>query len=96
MKPETHEIDDHDNQELSWDHSPQNVNSEANYNWSDALTSRSPEDFVRLFADELIEGAMDSSDTIATDSGTDDDVFPLTKMNLKQPGVFSPLHQPTF
>ena len=44
--------------------------------WSDELTPRNPEDFVRLFTDEIIEEAMNSHDTIVTDYETDDDVFP--------------------
>ena len=75
MKPETHDVDDYNNADLNWDHSPQNVNSEADFNWSDALTPRNPEDLARLFTDELIEEAMESSDTVATDSEANDDVF---------------------
>ena len=83
IKPETYEVDDHNNGDLIWDHSPQNVNSEADYNWSDALTPRNPADFVRLFTDELIEEAIESDETIVTDSGTDDDDFPNDKDELQ-------------
>ena len=76
IKQDINEVDDHNDEELLWDHSPQNVNSEATYIWSEALTQRNPEDFVRLFTDEMIEKAMDNSnDTIVTDCETDDDVF---------------------
>ena len=83
IKPETYEVDDHNNGDLIWDHSPQNVNSEADYNWSDALTPRNPADFVRLFTDELIEEAIERDETIVTDSGTDDDDFPNDKDELQ-------------
>ena len=83
IKQEVIEIDDHNDEDLIWDHSPQNVNSEANYIWSEALTPRNPEDFVRLFTDEMIEEAIDNSnDTIVTDCETDDDVFPPCKNAL--------------
>ena len=83
IKQELIEIDDHNDDDLIWDHSPQNVNSEANYIWSEALTPRNPEDFVRLFTDEMIEEAIDNSnDTIVTDCETDDDVFPPCKNAL--------------
>ena len=41
--------------QLSWDHSPQDPNSEANFAWTDELEERRPEDFIRLYTEELIE-----------------------------------------
>ena len=55
----------HENQEtipdtLAWDHSPQDPNSEANFAWTDNLHQRRPEDFIRLFTDELFEDVEDN------------------------------------
>ena len=45
---------------LAWDHSPQDPNSEANFAWTDNLHQRRPEDFIRLFTDELFEDVEDN------------------------------------
>ena len=49
---------------LSWDHSPQDVNSEANFDWSNQLEPRNPKDFVRLFTDEVVEEALETINDI--------------------------------
>ena len=47
---------------LSWDHSPQDPNSEANFNWTDELQEPSPEVFIRRYTDELVEEVVGSLD----------------------------------
>ena len=82
IKQESNIFDDYNNQNLDWDHSPQNVNSEATYIWSDSLTQRSPEDFVRLFTEEIIEETIDIIENTVTSSDSDDDVLPPARRLL--------------
>ena len=48
--------------QLSWDHSPQDPNSEANFAWTDELQERRPEDFIRLYTEELIETVEENNE----------------------------------
>ena len=81
-----------DTQNLAWDHSPQNVYSEADVVWSDHLKPRKPEDFVRLFTDEIVEEVLGNidNDERSNNGGDDDDddVFTPPTCRLKRSGAF--------
>ena len=85
---------------LSWDHSPQDPNSEANFNWTDELQDPGPEVFIRRYTDELVEEVVESinetfeakdllSDTstayLDLSSTSDEDVFLPAVPNLPAP-----------
>ena len=85
---------------LSWDHSPQDPNSEANFNWTDELQEPGPEVFIRRYTDELVEEAVESIDEtpdardLLSDTSTayldlsstsDEDVFLPAVPNLPVP-----------
>ena len=80
-----------DSQNLAWDHSPQNVHSEADVLWSEQLQPRKPEDFVRLFTDEIVEDALENIDKdnrSDNETNDEDDVFTPPTCRLKRRGAF--------
>ena len=82
---------------LSWDHSPQDPNSEATFDWSNHLEPRLPEDFIRLYTDELVEDVADNIADMTNeedgkhletdDESLEDDVFP-DRCRLQRRGAF--------
>ena len=80
---------------LSWDNSPQDLNSEATFDWSNHLEPRLPEDFIRFYTDELVEDVTnniadmpnDEEHLDTDDESFEDDVFP-DRCRLERRGAF--------
>jgi hypothetical protein len=83
---------------LSWDHSAQEPTSEATFEWSEHLVARQPDDFIRLYTDELVEDAEDNianmgindetAEQIYLDDDLLDDVFSPLTCRLQRRGAF--------